>query len=202
MAEVPFSLAVLGLFAPVVAGALPLLAGWIRETASQKRAAAEQLRTEQAQLVEGKRAQCIELLRQAHDFRVLVENTCDSSGADLDARAEQVRQSAANIASLADEIEFRVPGAESEALCLATAASQLAVPVADRESRKLRTSLDPPDFTEFDTCREEFKRAARAAVGDQPSVSAGRAVADTAKGTGRRVLNPAPEGIQEASVRV
>lgn len=201
MAEVPFSLAVLGLFAPVVAGALPLLVGWIRETGSQKRAAAERLRAEQAQLVEEKRAQCIELLRQAHDFRVLVENTCDSSGADLDARAEQVRQSAANIASLADEIEFRVPGAENEALCLATAASQLAAPVTDRESRKLHTSLDPPDFTEFDTCRKEFKRAARAAVGGQPPVNAGWAAVDMANGTGYRALNPAPEGIKEASVR-
>jgi hypothetical protein len=131
MADVPLSLAVISTITPVVAGALPLAVGWIRDAGRDKRAAAELLRAEQAQLLQKKRAQCVKLLRLARDFRVLVENTHDSSGPDLDAYAEQVRQSAADIASQADEVEFMVAGAEAEALSLAAAAGLLAAPVAE-----------------------------------------------------------------------
>src|SRR5713226_2321967 len=110
MADVPLSLAVISTISPVVAGLLPLTVGWIREAGREKRAAAERLSSEQSQLARKKRGQCVRLLRLARDFRVLVENTYDSIGPELDAHAEQVRQSAADIASQADDVEFMVPG--------------------------------------------------------------------------------------------
>ena len=193
----PFSLAVIGLAAPVVAGALPLIGGWIRETRREKRAAAEQCRVEQARSVGEKRAQCVKLLKLAHNFRVLVENTYESSGTDLDTNARRVRQFAADITSLADEVEFTIRDAEPAASALAAAAGELAAPVADRENRKLGTSLSPPNFEAFDQCRDEFKRAALAALGDQPAVSAGRAAVDIAEDVDRLVPGPASHGIQE-----
>jgi hypothetical protein len=169
MADVPLSLAVISTITPVVAGLLPLTVGWIREAGREKRAAAERLRAEQWQLARKKRAQCVKLLRLARDFRVLVENTYDSTGAELDAHAERVRQSAADIASQADDVEFMVPAAETEALSLATAARRLAAPIADKKNRAHGAPLLSPNFTEFDRCLAEFKRAARAALGDQPA---------------------------------
>lgn len=175
MADVPLSLAVISTITPVVAGALPLTVGWIRDAGRDKRAAAERLRAQQSQLARKKRAQCVELLRLARDFRVLVENTYDATGTELDAHAEQVRQSAADIASQADEVEFMVPGAETEALSLATAAHLLAAPVAEKKNRAHGSSLLSPDFTKFDLCLEKFKQAARAALSDQPAIVADRA---------------------------
>lgn len=181
MADVPLSLAVVGIISPVVAGLLPLTFGWIREAAREKRAAAERLRAEQSQLARKKRRQCVKLLRLARDFRVLVENTYDSSGPELDAHAEQVRQSAADIANQADDVEFMVPGTETEALSLAAAARLLAAPVADKKNRALGAPLLSPDFTEFDRCLAGFKQAARAAVGDQAAVISGHAGSDAAR---------------------
>jgi hypothetical protein len=173
MPDVPLSLAIISTVTPVVAGALPLTVKWIRDTAREKRAAVERLREERSQLAREKRAQCVSLLRLARDFRVLVENTYDSTGPELDAHAAQVRQLAADIAGQADEVEFMVPGTETEALSLAEAARLLAAPVADKKNRALGSSLLSPDFTKFDRCLDEFKKAARAALGDQPDASAG-----------------------------
>jgi hypothetical protein len=162
MADVPLSLAVISTISTVVAGALPLIVGWIRDAGRDKRAAAERLRAEQSQRARKKRAQCVRLLRLARDFRVLVENTYDSIGPELDAHAEQVRQSAADIANQADKVEFMVPEAETEALSLADAARLLAAPVADRKNREHGSPLLSPQFMEFDRCLAEFKQAARA----------------------------------------
>jgi hypothetical protein len=197
MADVPLSLAVIGIISPVVAGLLPLTVGWIRETGREKRVAAERLRAEQSQLARKKRRQCVKLLRLARDFRVLVENTYDSTGPELDAHAEQVRQSAAAIANQADEVEFMVPGAETEALSLASAAGLLAAPIADKKNRALGSSLLVPDCTEFDRCLAEFKRAARAALDDQSAVIEGRAGADGVRAADRHELKSAVRGVQE-----
>jgi hypothetical protein len=62
MADVPLSLAVISTITPVVAGALPLTIGWIRDAGRDKRAAAERLRAEQSQLARKKRGQCVKLL--------------------------------------------------------------------------------------------------------------------------------------------
>jgi hypothetical protein len=196
MTDVPLSLAVISTISPVVAGALPLAVGWIRDAGRDKRAAAELLRVEQAQLAQKKRVQCVKLLRLARDFRVLVENTHDSTGSELDAHAEQVRQSAADIASQADEVEFMVPGAETEALSLAAAASLLAAPIVDKKNRALGSSLIAPDCTEFGQCLVDFKRAAWAALGDQSAF----AVDDADAGKDGRVapvLQAAAGGGQE-----
>ena len=185
MTDVPLSLAVISTITPVVAGALPLAVAWIRDTGRDKRAAAERLRTEQSQLARKKRAQCVKLLRMARDFRVLVQNTYDSSGIELDAHAEQVRQSAAGIANQADNVEFMIPEAENEALSLAGAARRLAAPIADKKNRTLGSSLVSPDFTEFDRCLQRFKQAARVALGDQPAAVLGGPDAASSEAPGR-----------------
>jgi hypothetical protein len=170
MTEVPLSLAIISTITPVIAGALPLTVGWIKDSRREKRAEAERLRSEQAKLARKKQAHCVMLLRLAREFRVLVENTYDSSGPELDAHAEQVRQSAARLASQADKVEFMIAEAEGEALSLANAAGRLGAPVADKKNRELGSSLLAPDFTEFDRCLVDFKRAARAALSEQPTV--------------------------------
>jgi hypothetical protein len=164
MTDVPLSLAVISTITPVIAGALPLGVGWLRDARREKRAAADRLRAEQSQLAEKKSEQCVRLLRMARDFRVLVQITYDATGTKLDEHAEQIRQSAADIASQADNVEFMMPETEKEALSLAVAAGRLAAPIADRKNRTYGSSLISPDFTEFDRCLDDFKQAARAAA--------------------------------------
>jgi len=191
MPDVPLSLAIISTVTPVVAGALPLTVGWIRDSRREKRAAMERIREERSQLAREKRLQCVSLLRLARDFRVLVENTYDSTGPELDTNAEQVRQFAADIAGRADEVEFMVSGAETEALSLAEAARLLAAPVADKKNRAHGASLLSPNFTEFDRCLAKFKRAARVALGDQPDAFAGSFEVDKVVAGDRPVLESA-----------
>jgi type II secretory pathway pseudopilin PulG len=166
MADVPLSLAIIGVITPAAAGLLPLTVGWIRDTAREKRAAAELRNAEQSQRALERRSQCVTLLRLARDFRVLVEVTADSTGPDLEKHAGQVRKAAADIASQSDEVEFMVPGAGTEALALAAAARLLAAPLADRRNREHGSSLLSPDFADFDRCLAEFKKAALDAAGE------------------------------------
>jgi hypothetical protein len=197
MTDVPLSLAVISTVTPVIAGALPLAVGWIKDAGRDKRDVAERLRRDQSELARKKREQCVKLLRLTRDFRVLVENTYDSTGSELEANAEQVRQSAADIASQADEVEFMVPGVENEALSLAAAARLLAAPVAEKKNRELGSSLLSPDFTDFDRRLEEFKQSARVALGGQPAVSVDHFDAGSAGAADRPVLTAAPGGPQE-----
>jgi hypothetical protein len=197
MTDVPLSLAVISTITPVIAGALPLTVGWIKDAGREKRAEAEQLRAKQAQLARKKQAHCVKLLRLAREFRVLVENTYDSTGPELDAHAEQVRQSAARLASQADKVEFMIAEAESEALSLANAAGRLGAPVADKKNRELGSSLLAPDFTEFDRCLVDFKRAARVALGDQPTVITGGADAIEVETAEQPAPKTAVSGVQE-----
>ena len=171
MADVPLSLAVISTITPVIAGAVPLTIGWIKDAGRDKRDAAERLRLEQSELARKKREQCVGLLRLTRDFRVLVANTFDSIGSELDTNAERVRQAAADIAGQADEVEFMVPGVETEALSLAAAASQLSAPIAEKKNRELGSALVPPDFGEFDLCLEKFKESARAVLGGPQELS-------------------------------
>ena len=197
MTDVPLSLAVISTITPVIAGALPLTVGWIRDAGREKRAEAERVRAGQAQLAWEKQTQCVKLLRLAREFRVLVENTYDSTGPDLDAHAEQVRQSAARLASQADKVEFMIAKAESEALSLANAAGRLGAPVADKKNRELGSSLLAPDFAEFDRCLVDFKRAARAALGDQSAVITDGADAAEVDTLEQPALKTAISGAQE-----
>jgi hypothetical protein len=97
MADVPLTLAIISTVAPVVAGGVPLVIGWIREAGRDKRKSAERLAAERLRLAQEKRGECVKLLRLAREYRVLVENAGDSSGSDLITYAQQIRQSAADI---------------------------------------------------------------------------------------------------------
>jgi hypothetical protein len=175
MADVPLTVAVISTVSPVVAGALPLIIGWIRDTGRDKRDQMERLATERLRLEQEKRGECVKLLRLARDFRVLLENTCDSRGSDLAARAQEIRQSAADITGQADEVGFMVPEVEATASSLAAEAFLLAATMADIKNRALGASLLSPDFTRFDKFLEEFKKTAQAALDEQSALTAGNA---------------------------
>lgn len=177
MADVPLTVAVISTVSPVVAGALPLLIGWIREAGYEKRDRVERLAAERLRLAQEKRGECVKLLRLSRDFRVLLENTYDSRGSDLAARAQQIRQSAADITGQADEVGFMVPAAEATASALAAEACLLADTAANIKNRALGASLLSPDFTRFDKFLAEFKEAA------QTALDGGSAL--TASGTGK-----------------
>jgi hypothetical protein len=170
MADVPLTLAIISTVAPVVAGGVPLVIGWIREAGRDKRKSAERLAAERLRLAQEKRGECVKLLRLARDYRVLVANAADSHGSDLIAYAKQIRQAAADIAGQADEVGFMVPAAETTANSLAAEANVLAGVIADRENRVRGEALLSPDFAKLDQCLEEFKATAQDALGDRPAV--------------------------------
>jgi len=177
MADVPLTLAVVSTVSPVVAGALPLVIGWVRDAGRDKRESARWLATERLRLMEEKRGECVTLLKLARNYRVLVEDADDSSGADLAAYAKQIRQFAADIAGQADEVVVMVPAAGAAAISLATEARALADVTADRKNRVRGEALVAPDFTRFDRSLAEFRTAALAAFEDRPSVTKGSAAA-------------------------
>lgn len=168
MTDVPLSLAIVSTVTPVISGVVPLVGAWMRDAARERRGAAERDRLEEAELARKEREQCLKLLRLSREFRVLVENTYESTGTELNANAELIRQSAAALASQADDVEFMISGAGAEALSLAVAARRLGAPIADKENRTSGLSLRSPDFTEFDRCLEDFKQAAQAALSAAP----------------------------------
>jgi hypothetical protein len=171
MADVPLTVAVISTVSPVVAGALPLIIGWIREAGREKREQVERLAVQRLRLEQEKRGECVKLLRLARDFRVLLENTYESRGSDLAARALQIRQAAADITGQADEVGFMVPAAEATASSLAAEACSLAGAIADINNRALGASILSPDFTGFDKFLAEFKLAARAALDDRVALT-------------------------------
>jgi hypothetical protein len=176
MADVPLALYVIGTVSPVVAGGLPLVVGWIRETGRDKRQSAERLAAEQLRLAQEKRGECVKLLRLARDYRVLVADAEDSHGADLISYAKQIRQAAADITGQADDVGFMVPAIEDTASLLAAAARMLAAVIADRDNRVRGEALRLPDFTGFDGCLNAFKAAAQIALGDRSAAAEGGAV--------------------------
>jgi len=173
MADVPLTLAIISTVAPVVAGAIPVIVGWIRDSGRDKRELGERVAAEVARVEREKREACVKLLRQARDFRVLVENTCDSRGSDLAIHAQQIRKAAADITGQADEVGFMVFVTEATANCLAAEACILADTIADAKNTGLGASLLSPNFTEFDRCLAEFKAAAQGAFGYLVLVAAG-----------------------------
>lgn len=175
MADVPLTLVVIGFVSPVVAGGIPVIAGLIRDSGRDKRERAERVEAERVRAEQEKRHACVTLLRLARDFRVLVENTCDSRGSDLAANAQQIRQAAADITGHADEVGFMVFATEAAAVCLAAEAHTLANTIAHGKNRALGASLLSPDFTTFDRCLGEFKEAALAALGYPTASNAKRA---------------------------
>lgn len=171
MADVPLTLAIVSTVSPVVAGAIPVVVGWIRDSGHDKRERAERIEAERVRLEQKKRRACVKLLRLARDFRVLVENTCDSRGSELDANAQQIRQSAADIIGQADEVGFMVFATETAASALAAEARKLADQIADRKNRELGESLLSPNFTKFNGCLMDFREAAQKALGYPTAVT-------------------------------
>jgi len=165
MTDVPLTLAIVSTVAPVVAGALPVIGGWIRDSGRDRRDEASRASANRERQEREQRTECVKLLRQARDFRVLVQNTCDARGAELVTYAKQVRQSAADITCQADEVGFMVFATETAASSLAAEAYLLSGTIADGKNRELGASLLSPDFTRFDRCLARFRAAAQAALG-------------------------------------
>lgn len=151
MTDVPLYVAIITAVTSVISGSVPLVINWARDSGRGKRAAAKQLERERSERERSKREQCVRLLRLSRDFRVLVESAygVNSSAAARVRSTEEVRQSAANIASQADKVEFMVPGVDAEVLALAAAASRL-VSAAEGKHQDHGAPLAADDFAEFD----------------------------------------------------
>ncbi len=139
---------------------MPLLIGWAKDEGRQKRAAVKSLTQQQVKEVGKRRDLCVELLHLARDFRVLMENAYDSRDPVQYPDIKQVRQSAADIASQADRVEFNVPGAGPSAVALANEARKLSLTV-EETNREHGASQSPIDFTALDHAIEEFKNSAQ-----------------------------------------
>jgi hypothetical protein len=147
----------------VVSSAVPLLIGWARDAGHEKRAEAKEVTRKQQEIAGDRRAMCVTLLSLARHFRVLVENAYGSREPVVDLHVAQVRESVANIASQADEVEFNVPKAGAAAVALANEAGKLAL-TAEEKKREHGSPLVSEDFTTFDDCLEAFKESARSAL--------------------------------------
>jgi len=165
MADVPLALAIISTVSPVVAGAIPVIVGWIKDSGNDKRERAERAEAERTRIEQKKRRACVKLLRMVRDFRVVVENTCESRGSELAAHAEQIRQFAADINGQADEVGFMVFETEAAASSLAAEARRLVEVIADSKVKALGASIPSPDFTTFDRCLAEFRATAQTAFG-------------------------------------
>jgi hypothetical protein len=174
MPDVPLTLVIIGTVSPVVAGAIPLIVWWIRDSGREQRERAERLAAEQLQLSQEMRRECVKLLRAARDFRVLVENTHDSRGSDLATNVRRIRQLAAEITGQADDVGFMVLAVETTASSLAAEARMLAATAAESKNRDPGVSLSP-DFARFDRCLAEFRAAALAALSDRSAIIVGGA---------------------------
>jgi hypothetical protein len=181
MSDVPLSVALAGNILTFVAGALPVVVGWIKDAGHDKRERAERLAAEQSRLAQDSLEECLRLLGLSRDFRVLVENAHEVQGDDLTARVQEIRQSAANISGQADKAGFRVPQSEAMASALAAEARKLADAVANNRSRAQGAALTPPELRTFDQCLTDFRAAAQAALNGRPGIAG-----DSADGAGGR----------------
>ena len=159
MTDISLYVAIVTAVTSVVSVSVPMLFGRAREIRREKRDEAKELRQEQEELAGEKREQCIGLLSLARQFRVLVV----SSRFERNEKVEQVRRSAAEIASQADIVEFNVPKAGPAAVSLADEARKLAL-TAEKKNREHGSSLASGDFRKFDDCLEVFKDSARSAL--------------------------------------
>jgi hypothetical protein len=163
MPDVPLYVVVVTAGTSVISTAVPLVIGWARDTGREKRANAKELMRKRTEIVGDRRELCVNLIRLARSFRVLVENAYNSREAVLDSNVKQVRGAVAEIASQADEVEFSVPKAGTAAVSLAVEAKKLAL-TADEKSREHGSSLASSVFTDFDNCLEAFKDSALSAL--------------------------------------
>jgi hypothetical protein len=165
MPEVPLYVVIVTAGASVISSAVPLVLGWARDAGREKRAEAKDLTREHEEFVGHRRELCVNLLSLARHFRVQMENAYDPRRPVLERNVEQIRESVADIASQADEVEFNVPKAGTAAVSLADEARKLAL-TAEEKNREHGSLLVPSDFTKFDDCLEAFKDSARSALED------------------------------------
>jgi hypothetical protein len=150
MTDISLYVAIVTAVTSVVSVSVPLLFGRAREIRREKRDEAKEVRREREELVGGKREQCIKLLGLARQFQVLVV----SSTLERDEKVEQVRRSAAEIASQADIVEFNVPSAGAAAVELTIEAKKLAADTEQSGSPKSAA------LNRFDRLIDAFKETA------------------------------------------
>ena len=160
VAVVSGGLALIGVAIPIVTSAIQDNEKDKRDRQERAELERQRLLQENQRLLQERRKECADLLRMARDFRVAVENSYESRGADKTKRAWAIRQSAANISGQADEIGMLVPELNAAAEALAGAASDLVEIVADEKSLSLGASTQRPDTAELTRRMRAFKAAA------------------------------------------
>jgi hypothetical protein len=179
MADYSFAVAVIGTITTAVAGAVPVVTGWIerrgkdmREQADRR--AAERLRAEaeRLRLALERRGECNKLLKLTLSFRVQLENAHESQGDELTIRVREIRQAAAVIAGQADDVGYMLPGTEATASGLAAEVSLRADALSDERNRARGAPLEPPDLKRLDKALADFRTAAHAALSVPPAPTA------------------------------
>jgi len=151
----------------LIASAIPVVTSALKDNAKDKRDSEERaeqerqrIRQEDQRQLQERRKECATLLRMARDFRVAVENSFQARGADKAARAEDIRQGAADMSGQADEIGMLVPELNAAAEAVAAAAGDLVEIVADAKSLALGAATQRPDTAELTRRMKAFKAAA------------------------------------------
>jgi hypothetical protein len=160
VAVISGGLALIGVAIPIVTSAIQANEKDKRDRQERAELERQRLLREDQRLLQERRKECAALLRMARDFRVAVENSYESRGADKTARAWGIRQSAADISGQADEIGMLVPELNAAAEALAGATSDLVEIVADEKSLLLGASTQRPDTAELTRRMKAFKAAA------------------------------------------
>jgi hypothetical protein len=151
MPQVSIYVAVIAAGAAILGAAVAPLS-----TAYEKARQAVRERAEQRETVV--RQACIDLLRAARDLRVQVANTAAYHGNEMGARLERVRQLDADAASNADEVALLLPVSVADSAGrLASVMSALAVAAQANVKPEFAASIREPDFTELDSCIEDFR---------------------------------------------
>jgi hypothetical protein len=163
MPDVSLYVAIVAAGTSVISSAVTLAIGWARDAGREKRAEAKELTRQREQVAGDRRELCVNLLRLARLFRVLIENAYDPRRPVLDPNVGEVGGAVAGIAIAADKVEFAVPKVGIAAAALADEARKLAL-TAEERNREHGSSLVPGDFIKFDDCLEAFKDSARSAL--------------------------------------
>ena len=79
MPDVPLYVAIVTAGTSVISTAVPLVIGWARDTGREKRADAKELMRKRTEVVGDRRELCVNLIRLARSYRVLVENAAQPS---------------------------------------------------------------------------------------------------------------------------
>jgi len=161
------------LISPVAAllgAAMPLAFAAVRDSEKNKRDRQERAEIERQRLLQERRKECAALLRAARDFGVKLQNNYEYHGPETTSRAWDIRQRAADITGLADEIGLLISGLAAVADSLADEVNRLVGIAADPLSLSLGSSAqpEPPDITELGRRIGAFKSAAQAALYSVP----------------------------------